>query len=131
MRRPSATTAAAVSSHELSIPSTTIRAASKFSTRPRKYERRWHNRPPPFALRPLAGRRRQRRRRLRLAGVRALLLDEPHGLDHVHGALQLHVLLQILQGILGRQRPILRRGVLGRLDDDVGCDALAVDRAAL
>src|SRR5437867_1957847 len=134
MRRPSTSTAAAVSSHELSIPSTTIcRTASKFSTGRRKDERRWNDAHRPSPLRPLPGRRLRRRGSLglALASVRTLLLDQSHRLDDVKGALQLHVLLEILHRVRRRQRPLLRRRLLRRLHDDVRRDSLAVDRASL
>src|SRR6266566_527889 len=110
-RYPSASTAAAVSSHELSIPSTTIRAL------------------PPRCVR-LPGRRLRRRGRLRLrlARVRTLLLDQSHGLDDVQSALQLHVLLEVLHRVGRRQWPLLGHGFLRRLYHDVRRDALAVDR---
>src|SRR5215471_2763065 len=140
MRRPSASTAAAVSSHELSIPSTII-VRSSYS---HSLQRETHagradskgdaaeSRAPGLAsplmrasslLRPDLGLR---------ALSRTLLLDNPHRLDHVERPLHLNVLLELLHRIEGGLLPVFRRGrVLGDLDDDVGGDALAVDRATL
>src|SRR5262249_52736051 len=85
----------------------------------------------PSPRRPLSGRclRRGRGLRLRLASFGTLLLDQSHRLDDIQRALQLHVLLEVLHRICRRQWPLLRRGLLRRLDDDVGRDALAVDGA--
>src|SRR3989441_12435665 len=100
-RYPSVSTAAAVSSHELSIPNTTIRALPPKSAPGAENTKGGGTTPTAFALRPLPGRRLRRRGRLRLrlARVRTLLLDQSHGLDDVQRALQLHVLLEVLHRV--------------------------------
>src|SRR3989442_10989625 len=132
-RYPSVSTAAAVSSHELSIPNTTIRALPPKSAPGAENTKGGGTTPTAFALRPLPGRRLRRRGRLRLrlARVRTLLLDQSHGLDDVQRALQLHVLLEVLHRVGRRQWALLGHGFLRRLYHDVRRDALAVDRAAL
>src|SRR3989441_10916346 len=132
-RYPSVSTAAAVSSHELSIPNTTIRALPPKSAPGAENTKGGGTTPTAFALRPLPGRRlcRGGSLRLRLARVRTLLLDQSHGLDDVERALQLRILLEILHRVGRGQRPVLRHGLLRRLHHDVRRDALAVDRAAL
>src|SRR2546422_10359493 len=95
-RYPSVSTAAAVSSHELSIPNTTIRALPPKSAPGAENTKGGGTTPTAFALRPLPGRRLRRRGRLRLARVRTLLLDQSHGLDDVQRAQQLHVLLAVI-----------------------------------
>src|SRR5438034_10615348 len=111
MRRPSTSTAADVSSHELSMPRTIMR------------RRRGRPAAVPSEL-ISAGLRRGGR--LRLARVRALLLDDAHGLDDVERALELDVLLHFLRGV-ERRRGRLAVRILGDLDHDVGGNPLAVD----
>src|SRR2546425_13243636 len=112
MRRPSASTAAAVSSHELSIPSTTIQPVPPNSAPGAENTKGGGPSPTAFALRRLPSRRLRRGRglRLRRARLRTLLVDQSHRLYHVQGALQLHVLLLGLHRVGGRQRPILCSG---------------------
>src|SRR6267142_1473714 len=132
-RRPSARTAAAVSSHELSMPST-IMSRSSFRSRSLQTKRGDEA----GSLRPgLASPRLVRASRLLRPGLslrspRSLLLDDAHGLDHVQRALDLDVLAQLLHRI-ERRRPLLRGRILilRDLDDDVRGDPLAVDRSAL
>src|SRR2546422_162218 len=133
-RRPSASTAAAVSSHELSIPSTTIRrpfarvaraAQTARAMQPSPWPPAWH-RPRcvgPRLLRPDLG--------LRVL-PRTLLLDDAHRLDHVERPLHLDVLLELLHRI-ERRWPLShrRRRLFRDLHDDVRRDALAVDRPPL
>src|SRR3970282_250067 len=98
-RRPSASTAAAVSSQELSIPSTSI-------------------------VEPRGVRRRLLRPDLDLGGAsRALQLEDAHRLDHVDRPLDLDVLPQLLQRI-ERGLALTRSPVffLRQLDHDGGRD---------
>src|SRR5437016_12709240 len=114
-RRPSASTAAAVSSHELSIPSTTIRrpSLSLAVSTDSKGDAAESLAPglaspslrAPQLLRPDLG--------LRIL-PRALLLDDPHGLDHVDRPLHLDVLLELLHRIERGLLPVPRRGGLFR-----------------
>src|SRR5215831_16902053 len=130
MRRPSASTAAAVSSHELSIPRTIIGGSLLPGDADSKGDAAESRRPglaSPLirasSLLPNLG---------LPARSRPLLLDDPHRLDHVEGPLHLDVLLELLHRVERRLLPVLRRRrVLRNLDDDVRRDALAVDRAAL
>src|SRR5207249_2016518 len=132
-RRPSASTAAAVSSHELSIPSTTIRRPSlSLAVSTDSKGDAAESLAPGLAspsmrasqlLRPDLG--------LRIRPG-TLLLDDPHRLDHVERTLDLDVLLELLHRVERGLLPISRRRRLLRdLDDDVRRDALAVDRSAL
>src|SRR5215470_5655984 len=150
MRRPSASTAAAVSSHELSIPSTIIGCSLSSSLFVHRRRDGLQRAQPPRAgstdSKGDAAESLKPRPRIALdarvdallpelglrAGSRPLLLDDPHGLDHVERPLHLDILLELLHRIERRLLPVLRRRrVLRDLDDDVRRDALAVDRAAL
>src|SRR5205814_5165560 len=115
IRRPSVRTAAAVSSHELSIPSTIIPGVSPVHTRSRtclaqathgsrrprglRYKCQGRRGPSPLP-RPASPSRRSGRRLLRPDLAlrilrRALLLDDSHGLDIVDGPLYMAVLLRV------------------------------------
>src|SRR5712671_4504846 len=135
IRRPSTSTAAAVSSHELSIPSTTIRrpfirGAGRADSKGDAAGSSGPGLASPSTralrlLRPDLG--------LRIL-TRALLLDDPHCLDHVERSLHLDVLLELLHRVERRLLPVprcCRILLLRNLDDDVRRDALAVDRPAL
>src|SRR5207302_1137219 len=133
IRRPPASTAAAVSSHELSIPSTTIRRPStSLAVSTDSKGDAAESLAPGLAspsmrasqlLRPDLG--------LRIR-PRTLLLDDPHRLDHVERPLDLDILLELLHRVERGLLPVSRRRrLLRNLDDDVRRDALAVDRSAL
>src|SRR5262245_28500660 len=140
MRRPSASTAAAVSSQELSIPRTIIGCSLLSSSR-------IHRRAAAGGADSKGDAAESRRPGLASPLMRAssllpdlglparsrpLLLDDPHRLDHVEGPLHLDVLLELLHRVERRLLPVLRRRrVLRDLDDDVRRDALTVYRAAL
>src|SRR5262245_24893330 len=140
-RRPSARIAADVSSHEVSMPSTSLPITllvPKFRARVSENTRgdvlpgaeapdRHRLRAIPSVLRLRPGRR--RRAHLR-AGGPAQLGGRPI-LQDLDRLLQLHVLLEVLQRIGRRQRPLFGDRLLRRLDHHVRRDALAVDRAAL
>src|SRR5262245_20878524 len=137
-RRPSARIAADVSSHEVSMPRTSLpitllvpklRAPISENTRgdvlPGAAAPGRHRlRATPLVLRLRPGRRRGAHLR---AGGPAHLGGRPV-LQHLDRLLQLHVLLEVFERIGRRQRPLLGDRLLGRLDDDVRRDALAVDR---
>src|SRR5439155_21925796 len=109
-RRPSASTAAAVSSHELSIPSTTIRRPSlSLAVSTDSKGDAAESLAPGLAspsmrasqlLRPDLG--------LRIRPG-TLLRDDPHRLDHVERTLDLDVLLELLHRVQPGLAPISRR----------------------
>src|SRR2546427_12331318 len=125
MRRPSASTAAAVSSHELSIPSTTIQPVPPNSAPGAENTKGGGPSPTAFALRRLPSRRLRRGRglRLRRARLRTPLLDPSHRLDHVQGALPLHVLLEVLHRVGRPHAPIPGPALPRRPPHDVRRDA--------
>src|SRR4029453_13733374 len=133
-RRPSASTAAAVSSHELSMPSTINSPALHAVSRATQKARAMQPSPrAPGLASPLMRASRLLWPDLGLRVLpRTLLLDDAHGLDDVERPLHLDVLLQIFHRIQGRL-PLARRRcrLFGQLHDDVRRDALAVDRPAL
>src|SRR5262245_49294272 len=125
MRRPSASTAAAVSSHELSMPSTIIRRPLHTIARATQKARAMQPSPrAPGLASPLLRASRLLRPDLGLRVLpRTLLLDDAHGLDDVERPLHLDVLLQLLHWIQGRL-PLARRRrrLLRYLHDDVRRD---------
>src|SRR5947208_4467322 len=106
-RRPSASTAAAVSSHELSIPSTTIRRPFAHVARAAQIARAMQPSPwPPGLASPSRRGARLLRPDLSLRVLpRTLLLDDTHRLDHVERPLHLDVLLEFLHR-LERRLPL-------------------------
>src|SRR5262245_52680206 len=118
MRRPSANTAAAVSSHEVSMPRTIM----SYQGLKAREGRRLVAAAPRQPLAPLPG-----------AGpwpARLRPLDF-HRLEHLERLLELHVLLEVLHRVERGRLGLLAGRLLGELDDDVRRDALAVDGAAL